>query len=90
MLQFRTHEKNLFGQPRSWAAPSGDGHYVIEKSPVSDVFQPRYQGREGKPRPLNGGAWIPSFERAKQACEKDSQDSLRQRIVAKVRVRSGR
>ena len=31
-----------------------------------------------------GGAWMPSFERAKQACETDAQQSLRQRIAAKV------
>ena len=85
MLDFRPLEKNLFGQVPSWSAASGDGRYVVERSPTQEAFQARYQPASGKPIPLQGGAWLPRFERARQLCESDAQARLRQRIIAKGR-----
>jgi hypothetical protein len=85
MLVFKPFEKNLFGQTRSWAAPVSGGHYVIEKLPAGETYQPRFQDAAGRVTPI-GKAPLPTYDRAKQACETDEQGRVRQRIAAKARA----
>jgi hypothetical protein len=85
MLVFKPFEKNLFGQTRSWAAAVSGGHYVIEKLPAGETYQPRFQDMSGRVTAINGGAALPSYDRAKQVCESSEQVRVRQRIASKVR-----
>ncbi|MBA3708524.1 MAG: hypothetical protein H0W83_06870 [Planctomycetes bacterium] len=85
MLVFKPFEKNLFGQTRSWCAPASSGSYVVEKSPSGETYQPRFLLPDGKIEAINGAAWVPSFERARDLCEKHVQSRLRQRIAARPR-----
>ena len=87
MLVFRPHEKNLFGQTRSWSADGAGGLYVVEKSPSGDTYQARWQGAGPKPELLQKGMWLPSYERAKQICEQDATGRVRQRIAEQARQR---
>ncbi|MBA2480101.1 MAG: hypothetical protein H0V44_05515 [Planctomycetes bacterium] len=85
MLVFKPFEKNLFGQTRSWAAAVTDGHYIIEKAPAGETYQPRFQSTAGKVEPMQGGAWLPSYDRAKQVCETAAAGRVRERISARAR-----
>jgi hypothetical protein len=90
MLVFRPHEKNLFGQTRSWLADGAGGQYVIEKSPSGDTYQARWHGPGLKPELLQKGMWLPAYERAKQICEQDATVRVRARIAAQSRDRRAR
>jgi hypothetical protein len=92
MLVFRPHEKNLFGETRSWSAEAAGGLYIITRGAggvTGEQYQAVFQAAGMRPELLNGGAWRPSYELTKKMCEQDATTRARARFAAKTR-RPGR
>jgi hypothetical protein len=87
MLAFKPHEKNLFGECRSWYAQTPDGWFIVEKSVDGERFQARFQGPDGRVELLQKGIWLPSFDRARDVCKEDSDRRVRARYAAKRGMR---
>jgi hypothetical protein len=90
MLVFRPHEKNLFGEARSWSAEGAGGLYVIARAATGETYQASFQAPGMKPELLQGGAWRPSYELMKKACEQDATTRVRQRVAQQSRQRRTR
>jgi hypothetical protein len=90
MLVFRPHEKNLFGETRSWSAEAAGGRYVITRGAggtTGEQYQAAFHAPNMQPQLLNGGAWRPSYELTKKMCEQDATTRMRSRIADKSRGR---